>query len=236
MFVQSNLGIVTKMGLWLMPEPQGTLSARVNLPEPDDIGWWSSRVALFGYAEAVAAHARVVRRALEPHLGQELQFDAWHRGEPPEKSAAPRPSVLALQIVNWFGGRGGHIGFSPVLPPDGRLALEQFHRMKARFEQFGLDYYTSFTLGQRHINNVNLILYNRDDAAMVANARAVPHAGGRRPRARLRRVPHAPRFHAGGRRQLRFQRPRAWQAECARQGSARSERHLAARLSEVDLA
>jgi 4-cresol dehydrogenase (hydroxylating) len=232
MFVQSNFGIVTKLGLWLMPEPECTLSVRVNLPEADDIGWaidelaalrrrnviehnfvfgnylhdaavyaqrsewyqgtgaipdevarriierygigwWSFRLALFGYAEAVEAHARVVRRALEPHLGHELKFDRWHSGEPLEKSAAPRPNVLALQIVNWFGGRGGHIGFSPVMPPDGRLALEQFHRMKARFEQFGLDYYTSFTMGQRHINNVNLILYNRDDAAMVANARAL---------------------------------------------------------------
>ena len=232
MFVQSNFGIVTKLGLWLMPEPECTMSVRVNLPRPDDIGWaidelaelrrrnviehnfvfgnylhdaavytqrsewyqgtgaipdevsqriierygigwWSFRLALFGYAEAVGAHARVVRRALEPHLGKELVFDTWHRGEPLEKSAAPRPNVLALQIVNWFGGRGGHIGFSPVMPPEGTVALEQFHRMKARFEQFGLDYYTSFTMGQRHINNVNLILYNRDDAAMVANARAL---------------------------------------------------------------
>jgi 4-cresol dehydrogenase (hydroxylating) len=232
MFVQSNFGIVTKMGMWLMPEPECTMSVRVNLPEADDIGWaidelaalrrrnviehnmvfgnylhdasvqaqraewyqgpgsipdsvskqimqrynigwWSFRVALFGYTEAVEAHARVVRRALEPHLRTELKFDIWHRGEPLENSAAPRPNVLPLQIVNWFGGRGGHMGFSPVMPPDGKLALEQFHRMKARFEQFGLDYYTSFTMGQRHINNVNLILYNRDDAAMVNSARAL---------------------------------------------------------------
>jgi 4-cresol dehydrogenase (hydroxylating) len=232
MFVQSNFGIVTKMGMWLMPEPECTMSVRVNLPEADDIGWaidelsalrrrnviehnmvfgnylhdasvyaqraewyqgpgsipdsvsqqimqrlglgwWSFRVALFGYAEAVAAHARIVRRALEPHLGKDLEFSTWHRGDPIEKSATGIPNVLPLQIVNWFGGRGGHMGFSPVMPPDGRLALEQFHRMKARFEQFGLDYYTSFTMGQRHINNVNLIIYNRDDAAMVGNARAL---------------------------------------------------------------
>jgi len=232
MFVQSNLGIVTKMGLWLMPEPECTMSARVDLAEPEDIGWaidalaelrrrnviehnivfgnylhdasvyaqraewyqgpgaipdtvskqimqrygigwWSFRLSLFGYTEAVEAHARVLRRALEPRLGRALELNAWHRGDPVEKSAAGRPSVLPLQIVNWFGGRGGHIGFSPVMPPDGALALEQFHRMKARFEEHGLDYYTSFTMGQRHINNVNLILYNRDDAAMVASARAL---------------------------------------------------------------
>jgi 4-cresol dehydrogenase (hydroxylating) len=82
-----------------------------------------------------------------------------------------RISAPTLERALRAGGRGGHIGFSPVMPPEGSVALEQFHRMKARFEEFGLDYCTSFTMGQRHINNVNLILYNRDDAAMVANAR-----------------------------------------------------------------
>lgn len=43
--------------------------------------------------------------------------------------------------------------------------------MKKRFEEYGLDYYTSFTMGHRHINNVNLILYNRDDEDMVDRAR-----------------------------------------------------------------
>ena len=30
MFVQSNFGVVTKMGLWLMPEPEATLSLRLQ--------------------------------------------------------------------------------------------------------------------------------------------------------------------------------------------------------------
>jgi 4-cresol dehydrogenase (hydroxylating) len=232
MFVQSNLGIVTKVGLWLMPEPEATLRVAVNLPEPDDIawaidalarlrlnnvidnnmvfgnylhdaavlsqrdewyqgegaipdsvsarimerygiGWWKFGVTLYGQEEVIAARAKLVRRALEPHLKQPLKFDAWHRGDPIEKSGAGVPSVLPLQIVNWRGGRGGHIGFSPVMPPDGALALAQFRRMKARFEEYGHDYYTSFTMGQRHINNVNIIVYDRDDKAMTDSARAL---------------------------------------------------------------
>ncbi len=39
MFVQSNFGIVTRAGFWLMPEPEATLSMRMALPNPDDIGW-----------------------------------------------------------------------------------------------------------------------------------------------------------------------------------------------------
>ena len=38
-FVQSNYGVVTKMGMWLMPEPEATLGLNMQLPNPDDVGW-----------------------------------------------------------------------------------------------------------------------------------------------------------------------------------------------------
>jgi len=232
MLAQSNLGIVTKAGLWLMPEPEMTAKVRINLPRFDDIGWaidalaelrrrdviqhnivfgnylhdasvfsqrdrwyqgpgaipdavserimaeyglgwWSFGLSLFGCEGAVKAHMDVVRKAMEPRLGKALEFVEWRRGEPYENSARPRPSVVALQISNWRGGRGGHIGFSPVMPPDGALALEQARKRKARFEQFGQDYYTSFTMGQRHISNVNLIIYDRDDEAQVRGTKGL---------------------------------------------------------------
>ena len=37
MFSQSNFGVVTKMGFWLMPEPDAYLSARVTVPRHDDL-------------------------------------------------------------------------------------------------------------------------------------------------------------------------------------------------------
>src|SRR5690606_6480749 len=39
LFCQSNFGIVTKAGFWLMPEPEATLSMSMSLPNQDDIGW-----------------------------------------------------------------------------------------------------------------------------------------------------------------------------------------------------
>ena len=137
------------------------------------IGWWSIMLRLYGHEARVEADMALLRKVLEPRLGKPLEFTTWRKGEPIEQSARGIPSVLALHIVNWHGGRGGHIGFSPAMPPDGALAFAQAKRMKARFEEFGLDYYTSFTMGQRHINNVNLILYNRDDDDMVNRAKGL---------------------------------------------------------------
>ena len=230
LFVQSNFGVVTQAGVWLMPEPEATMSVMIDLPMMEDItwfveemaklrlrgvvehpllcrnymaaamvlsqrdqwhkrpgaipdevskrimaqfetGWWNTTLTLFGYRDVVKAHAEVVRRAVEPHLKKKLKFQSWRRGEPIKTSGAGIPDLFPLRIVNWRGGRGGHIDFSPIMPPDGKLALEQVRRMKGRFDEFGFDYHASFTLGQRHINNINIIVYDRDDRAMTGAAR-----------------------------------------------------------------
>lgn len=150
---------------------------------PDDVsqriidkygsGWWSFRLNVTGRPGSVESDMQAIRETLEPWLDYKLEFETWRPGDPLEKSARGIPSVRALQIVNWYGGRGGHVGFSPVMPQDGEQALAQARRMKARFEEYGLDYYTSFTMGRRHISNVNLILYNRDNADMVSRAKGL---------------------------------------------------------------
>jgi 4-cresol dehydrogenase (hydroxylating) len=232
MFVQSNFGVVTQAGVWLLPEPHATLKVRIDLPRREDlawvvdalsdlrmrgviehnvvlgnhlhdacvltqreqwytgkgslpdevsrkiiehykVGWWNFTLSLYGVEEAIRANAKAVSAAIEPHLGRGLDWKPWRRGEPYEASARASPSVTSLQIVNWRGGRGGHIGFSPIMPPDGALALDQMRRMKARHDEFGVDYYTSFTVGRRHVSNINMLIYDRDDQEMTGKARAL---------------------------------------------------------------
>ena len=38
MFLQSNLGIVTKMGIWLTPQPQSYMSCSFDMPDVEDVG------------------------------------------------------------------------------------------------------------------------------------------------------------------------------------------------------
>ena len=73
------------------------------------------------------------------------------------------PTTYPLQMVNWYGGRGGHIGYSPVMPADPKLVQEQFERTRRRYQQFGLDYSGTFYIDGRAATNVNLILYSKDD-------------------------------------------------------------------------
>ncbi|HXX71458.1 MAG TPA: FAD-binding oxidoreductase [Candidatus Acidoferrum sp.] len=232
LFVQSNFGIVTKMGMWLMPEPEATLGLNIQLPNPDDVGWavdelaplrmrgvieqspsignslrfvatrtqrsewytgegalpdavlreilkkngfgwWTINLRLYGYEEVNEVHARIIKEAFRRHIQQEIEVVKWRRGDPIENSGAGVPSTQALQIVNWRGGRGGHIGFSPVLPATSEHVLKQFHSTKRRYEEIGVDYYGSFTLFERYTTNVNMMVYDRDDREMTSKVRAL---------------------------------------------------------------
>ena len=134
------------------------------------LGWWTTKISLFGHEGTVTAQIDLIRRLFEPKLGRALEFEIWKQGDPPEKSAQGIPTTMGLQCVNWYGGRGGHLSFAPVMPQDGSLALAYARKIKAYYEQVGQDYYASFTIGRRHINTVSLILYNRDEPEAVSRA------------------------------------------------------------------
>jgi 4-cresol dehydrogenase (hydroxylating) len=230
LFAQSNFGIVTRMGLWLMPEPEATTTLTMHLPEPHDlgwltdvltqlrirrvvdhnvgvtsymgaatqssqrnewyqgpgalpdevvrriiaklgVGWWNFSLRLYGTSEVNAANERIIRAAFAAHTSAPFGVTHWMRGE--AGGGAPAPSVFPLQVVNWHGGRGGHLGFSPVMPASGRLVLEQLERTRARFHEYGVDYSGTFYASGRHVTNVNLMLYDRDDAAMTQRVRGL---------------------------------------------------------------
>ncbi len=231
LFVQSNFGVVTKAGFWLMPEPQSTLSMSLKLPNPEDIGWlvdvltplrisrlidhnigitsymgsatttsqraewydgkgalpdgvvkaimdktgagwWNLSLKLYGLPEVNEAHRKAIEAAFSAHTNALFAITRWNRGEK-GPGGAPRPSVFPLQIVNWHGGRGGHLGFSPALPANGKLVLEQLERTRARFREHGIDYSGTFYISGRHVINVNIIIFNRDDADLTGRTRAL---------------------------------------------------------------
>src|SRR5262249_3928284 len=45
LFAQSNFGVVTQAGIWLMPEPEATMKVAIDLAEPEDIAWFVDEMA-----------------------------------------------------------------------------------------------------------------------------------------------------------------------------------------------
>lgn len=233
MFCQSNFGVVTQLGLWLMPEPEAVIGCDYEFDKPEDlgwaidtimplrregliqqapsignwlrsaavmttrqewttqkgpldekvitairkrfnIGWWSVQVRFYGHLEVAESSLRVLERAFGNRPVLDRKLARWVRGDAPEGSPMTGvPVTFPLANANWHGGRGGHVGFSPVLPPQGNLAMDQFRRTHALYEKHGMDYHASFAMGERSLTNVNQLLYNKDDADMMGRVDAM---------------------------------------------------------------
>jgi 4-cresol dehydrogenase (hydroxylating) len=140
-------------------------------PIPDDViekmksqlkvGWWNGTLRLGGYSEVCEANLKIVQAQFAKFTQQEFPVTRT------AGSVRAGPSTYPLQMTNWFGGRGGHIGFSPAMPADARLVQQQFERTRRRYQEFGLDYSGTFYNDGRSVTNVNLILYARDDPDMT---------------------------------------------------------------------
>jgi len=227
MFVQSNFGIVTKMGLWLMPAPESLIGMDLEFDRPEDlgplidalaplrregllqqsptignwlraaailttrgewtdkpgalsdevisairkkfnVGWWGVSLRLYGREDMNKAAYAVLEREMNKLKPMSLRPTTWKTGEPIEATGwTGTPLTFPMQNANWHGGRGGHIGFSPILPQSGKAAQAQFQRTYACYKEFGMDYQASFAFGERHLINVNAVLLDKDDPAMM---------------------------------------------------------------------
>jgi 4-cresol dehydrogenase (hydroxylating) flavoprotein subunit len=121
-----------------------------------NVGWWNGGLRLAGYSEVCEARLKLVQAQLAKFTRQVFPVTRT-------TGAQRGPSTYPLQLVNWYGGRGGHVSFSPAMPADGRLVQQQFERTRRRYIEFGLDYSGTFYNDGRACTNVNLIIYDRDD-------------------------------------------------------------------------
>ena len=228
-FMQSNFGIVTKAGIWLMPEPEGTLNLAFNMEREDSlllavealrplkldgtiqanpsignsirglstrgprsafyegegplpaavldaarrkagIGHWNFGIRFFGDPRINEINAAKARKAFEAVPDVTIVQSEWRRGQELAGSGSPVPTLGALGIVDWLGGAGAHLTFSPLSAFSGPEAWKQYTTIKAMYEAAGFDYYGGFTAGQRYLNHISMIIFDRHNADMLKRA------------------------------------------------------------------
>jgi 4-cresol dehydrogenase (hydroxylating) len=237
MFTQSNLGIVTKAGLWLQPAPEASTLLSWDIPKEEDIGWvvdtitplkisgvieqnvfipswlgkivlkgqrkdfwdkpgaipewrvqellkehnlgyWQVQIRLYGEESLNKARADILKRAFKPHIDAPPVETHWKAGEPINQYEMTMgvPSAVALQMGDWVGGRGAHMGFSPIVPAKSSHVLGQLHRSRKIIAEHDVDFYASFTIGGRYATNINMLMYDRDNDHQVTNIRRLFNA------------------------------------------------------------
>jgi 4-cresol dehydrogenase (hydroxylating) len=234
MFMQSNFGVVTKLGVWLMPRPEGymlcgyafrhdaDLEGIVETLRPlklDDtiqsnaviesavrwaagisprnkwydglgampdaaidemarrigIGRWNLRFCLYGPQALVKARRDVIHQRFSSIADADLHESPYIDAGIEPKGGGDRlqvgiPGLDAFNLLNWRGGSGAHVDFSPVCPPLGADAVKQYRMIRDRAAQYGFDYYGGFTAGQRSMHHIFAAIFNRDDPAQVRGA------------------------------------------------------------------
>ncbi|SAK64337.1 FAD-binding oxidase [Caballeronia hypogeia] len=227
MFMQSNFGVVTKLGVWLMPAPEGYMICRYAFAREDDlervvdtlrplrmdgtiqsnaviesavrwaagvstrkdwydgpgampdeaidamarkigIGRWNLRFCLYGPLSLVKARRDIVHARFADIAGATL-FEMPYRDasvEPEgggDRAQVGIPNMEAFNLLNWRGGSGAHVDFSPICAPLGREAATQARMVRERAAQSGFDYYGGFTMGERAMHHIFAAIFDRDD-------------------------------------------------------------------------
>ncbi|MGA2189382.1 MAG: FAD-dependent oxidoreductase [Steroidobacteraceae bacterium] len=180
-FIPSWLGKIVLKGqrkdFW--DKPGAIPSDRVQeLLREHKLGYWQVQIRLYGEEALNRSKADVVKKAFQPHLQSPPSEEHWKAGEPLGlfDITAGVPSAVALQMGDWVGGRGAHMGFSPVVPASSPHVLGQLRRSRKIIADHDVDFYASFTISGRFATNINMLMYDRDNAAQVANIRKLFNA------------------------------------------------------------
>jgi 4-cresol dehydrogenase (hydroxylating) len=136
------------------------------------------QVRLYGDEAINRAKAEVVKRAFGQHLDAPPHEETWRTGDPVSQYDATLgvPSAVALQMGDWVGGRGAHMGFSPVVPAKSQHVLGQLRRSRQIIAEHDVDFYASFTISGRFATNINMLMYDRDNEQQIANIRKLFNA------------------------------------------------------------
>jgi 4-cresol dehydrogenase (hydroxylating) flavoprotein subunit len=168
LFIPSWLGKMVLMGqrkdFW--DKPGAIPESRVQeLLKEHKLGYWTTAIRLYGEKSVNNAKADLIKAAFAKHIDSKFEEQLWQTGDPVPAMDPTMgvPSAVALQMSNWVGGRGAHMGFSPVVPATSEHVLGQLKRSRAVIAKHGFDFYASFTIGGRYANNINMLLYDRDN-------------------------------------------------------------------------
>ena len=79
-----------------------------------------------------------------------------------------QPGALTSSLI-----ASGHVSFSPILPPDGKAALEFYYAAKACCSKYGFEFFGGLHQYPRHLAMINMIYFDRQSEEDRNNANRV---------------------------------------------------------------
>ncbi|KAF5603252.1 lignostilbene alpha-beta-dioxygenase [Fusarium pseudocircinatum] len=161
LFYQSNLGVVTKLGIHITPAPESSIYGW---------GFWKAEFGLQGDADVVPALESSLRRAITKIPGANLEVKRFGgtpgkflRGDEVETKSVPHSGVPTLEPLSLTDCRmasgSGHTDFSPLVPTSGPELLEWYFAAKEMVSAAKLDFFADFHAYSRYIIPIVLVVY-----------------------------------------------------------------------------
>ena len=138
-------------------------------------GWWSVTFNLFDRPAALDIRLAAIAGEFSSALPDAaIKVQRWERGEQHQPWMRQEVGLAPMAIVDWPGGRGGHTDLGPIVAPVGERVEEVYLAIEQRFLEFGIDPWIGmFGISNRALIMVADLIFNRDDADMVARCRTL---------------------------------------------------------------
>jgi 4-cresol dehydrogenase (hydroxylating) len=170
------------------------------------LGYWQVALRLYGEESVVKAKAEVVKAAMKRHLDAALQSTGGGRAILSASTRRPWACPRRCRCRCRTGSARGAHGLLAGGAGDGAHVMDQLKRSRKIIADHDVDFYASFTIGGRFANNINMLMYDRDQPEMVANMlEPVQRADLGDGQGRLRRIPHPSGLDGPGGGHLRVQ-------------------------------
>ncbi len=143
-------------------------------------GYWRAYFSLYGSVEMLPALQKTIERAFSAIPGSQVEWREF-TGNPGSFITAAEikeeeiphsgiPTLAPLGIVDSRQQKGGgHICFSPVLPPSGRELYDWYLTAKQRTVDAKFDFFADFHVYPRYVIAIELVIYTLDEEDAIKN-------------------------------------------------------------------
>ncbi|KAF1355542.1 hypothetical protein BDV97DRAFT_381398 [Delphinella strobiligena] len=183
-FSQSSLGIVVKMGIWLMCNPGGYQSSLITFPKYDQLHQILEiiRPLRVGIVLQNVPTLRHILLDAGVHGAKKKYFDTDKplTDEPMDEIAKKlgldrwnfngNLTTTELKWVDWLSN-GAHVFFSPISKVSADDDVAQYKMSRERCQEYGFDFIGTFCVGMIEMHHIFCLVFDRKDAESCRRAR-----------------------------------------------------------------
>lgn len=171
--------VQAKIRPYMKPDSYVPYSVLEDVRKEQNWGFWKAYFSLYGSVEMLPALLKTVQRAFAPIAGVQITWREFP-GVPGRAITTAEikseeiphsgiPTLEPLKILNSRSETGGHIDYSPIIPPSGREIYEWYLAAKQRTIDAKFDFFADFHVYPRYVVGIELIIYTPREEARLHN-------------------------------------------------------------------